>query len=268
MIQDYPHVKAEVIADSVRENLQDRVTTFLLSYPRFIHPQMMTHRMCARNAQSSRAVPVERMIKQVRMNPVIPIAFLANQRGMVGGEPIADPEIALAHWRAAAYDAADAAENLSHLGVHKQHSNRLLEPYLTITAVFTFQGPWLDHFFGLRMGHDAQPEIQCVADHMHQALAKSNPAVKKLGEWHLPFVTEAEIETASMDCLPSVSAARCARASYLNFDGKRDMQKDIQLFGSLVKDRHGSPLEHVLTPYAGPHGVFTNWQSLRSVHGQ
>lgn len=268
MIQDYPHVKAEVIADSVRSNLQDRITTFLLTYPRFIHPQMMTHRMSARNAQSSRAVPVKRMIEQVRDNPVTPIAFLANQRGMVGGDEVADPETAKREWIRAARSAASSAETLNDLGIHKQHVNRVLEPFLTITAVFTFQGPWLDHFFGLRMGHDAQPEITNVADHMFQALAQSAPTVIEPGQWHMPFVDPGELENEELQDLPPASAARCARASYLNFDGTRDIPKDLVLFRKLVDDRHGSPLEHVLTPVEGPHGVFTNWESLRSVHGQ
>ena len=43
--------------------------TFELTYPRYIHSEFMTHRVFSRNASSSRAIPVKRMIEQVRNNP-------------------------------------------------------------------------------------------------------------------------------------------------------------------------------------------------------
>ena len=266
-IVDYDHCSATVIADSIRGDLTGRVTTFLLRYPRFIHPQMMTHRMSARNAQSSRAVPVQRMIDQVLENPVTPIAFLSNQRGMVGGSEVPDPESAMRKWIRASRGAAQAASALTDANVHKQHANRVLEPFLTISSVFTFEDKWLKHFYGLRMEHDAQPEIQNLAERMHEAAAKSAPSIKQDGSWHLPFMTPKEMATIPGDILPACSAARCARASYLNFDGKREQSKDEALFKSLVNDLHMSPLEHVLMPSTdGPHGVFEHWKSLRAVH--
>jgi hypothetical protein len=44
----------------------------------------MTHHVFSRNASSSRAIPVRRVIEQVRENPVMPPKVFMNQKGMVG----------------------------------------------------------------------------------------------------------------------------------------------------------------------------------------
>ena len=45
-----------------------------------------------------------------------------------------------------------------------------------------------------------------------------------------------------------VSAARCARVSYLTHDGKRDPQADLDLYEKLTTNGHMSPLEHPARP--------------------
>ena len=67
-------IEAKIVADST--NLQGhRITTFLLTYPRFIHSELMTHRMFSRNSASSRAIPFEKMLKIVEEDPFISIAW-------------------------------------------------------------------------------------------------------------------------------------------------------------------------------------------------
>ena len=51
---------------------QDNLYTFVLRYPRMIHSEFMTHRMFSRNASSSRAIPVNKVIEQVDSKPVVP----------------------------------------------------------------------------------------------------------------------------------------------------------------------------------------------------
>ena len=57
-------IKSEIIADSINV-CGNRLTTFILEYPRFIHAEVMTHRVFSKNAASSRAIPIEKMIQQV-----------------------------------------------------------------------------------------------------------------------------------------------------------------------------------------------------------
>lgn len=66
-------ISAEILADSICNG--HRITTMLLTYPRFIHGEVMTHRLFSRNSASSRAIPFEKMVKMVEENPFIPIAW-------------------------------------------------------------------------------------------------------------------------------------------------------------------------------------------------
>lgn len=76
--------KCEIIADSKCGD--HRITTFLLTYPRIIHAEMMTHRVFSRNSASSRAIPFEKMVKMVEEDPFIPIAWQKDHKGMQGTE--------------------------------------------------------------------------------------------------------------------------------------------------------------------------------------
>ena len=52
-------IEAKIIADSLSE-AGKRIVTFELQYQRFIHGEVMTHRLFSRNAMSSRAIPVKK----------------------------------------------------------------------------------------------------------------------------------------------------------------------------------------------------------------
>ena len=56
---------ARVLLDSVSPG-GVRLVTMEVRYPRFIHAEFMTHRMFSRNAGSSRALPIRKMIAAVR----------------------------------------------------------------------------------------------------------------------------------------------------------------------------------------------------------
>ena len=49
--------KATVLAYSCHERGDAPIITWELMYPRYIHSELMTHRMFSRNASSSRATP-------------------------------------------------------------------------------------------------------------------------------------------------------------------------------------------------------------------
>lgn len=141
----------------------ENLWTFELTYPRYIHSEFMTHRVFSRNASSSRAIPVRRVIEQVRENPVMPPKVFMNQKGMVG-ETEADASTATefyALWGEAAENACKTAEMMERLGIHKQHVNRILEPFQFIKVIVTAT-EWYN-FFALRLAPDAQPEIRQLA---------------------------------------------------------------------------------------------------------
>lgn len=238
-------IKAEIVADSIAPS-GSRITTFVLTYPRFIHAEFMTHRMFSRNASSSRAIPVKKSIQMVRDNPVIPLAFTKNQKGMQGGEAL-DQEAhdkAVAAWLEGRDRAVAIAEKLADLEVHKQYANRILEPYAHITVVVT-STDW-DNFFALRCHYMAQPEICELAMQMYAAYCSSKTKLLQTGEWHLPFTDDLQGVWKIEDAIIR-SVARCARVSYLNHDGTSSMfEQDKQLYDRLLGSVpiHASPAEH------------------------
>jgi thymidylate synthase ThyX len=269
MNRPYPFVSAEVVCDSLHPDLDIRLTTLQVKCPRFIWSEVMTHRVFSRNAQSSRACPVATMIERVKKNPVMPIEFGSNQPGMQAGEPLTGAALTRAEdvWKDAAWMAAEYADKLINLGVHKQVANRILEPYVQISAVIT-STEW-DNFFKLRIHPDAQPEIHALAKAMKQAMDESTPDKLGYREWHLPYIRKEEINHPYND-LRRWSAARCARVSFDNHDGTEvNPDKDNTLSHRLIgaSPRHWSPFEHQATPMKTDH-MFANFRGFKSSRSQ
>src|SRR5690606_11335376 len=126
----------DILAASVND-AGERLTTFLLTYPRFIHGELLTHRIFTRNAMSSRAMPVRKMIDEVAECPVIPIHWGAAQRGMQAFSEVGfvNQIASRTEWLKARDYAVQQAEKLASLGLHKQIVNRILEPFQWIRTV-------------------------------------------------------------------------------------------------------------------------------------
>lgn len=254
----------------------ENLWTFELTYPRYIHSEFMTHRVFSRNASSSRAIPVKRMIEQVRENTVVPPKIFMNQKGMVG-ETEADPVTTTAFhvlWEEAAENACKTAEMMERLGIHKQHVNRILEPFQYIKVIVTATD-WYN-FFVLRLAPDAQPEMRELANAIYDEMNRyHNKAVGvlELDKEHsvvsLPYITDEDIKEIGKEeyhTLMKISAARCARVSYNNHDGsKPDIKKDLELYGHLYNSKHMSPMEHacIRDEDYRKNANLNGWKSLR-----
>ena len=241
-------IKATVIADSVNP-AGKRITSFVCVYPRFIHSEILTHRALSRNAASSRAIPVEKMMKRVQEEPAMPIWWGRNQKGMQAREELSPHEQRTAKllWLHACGNALDSARALTNLGVHKQIANRVLEPFMHMETIITAT-EW-GNFFNQRVHPDAQPEFNALAREMLTALVASTPVKKAWGEWHMPFGDRYLDEGLSQAQRLKICVARCARISYLNFDGDIDHEKDYRLHDDLMKAPHPSPFEHASMAY-------------------
>lgn len=256
----------KIIADSIHATTGKRITTFQLRYWRAIHGELMTHRVFSRNASSSRAIPVKKVIEQVRNDPAMPIHWGKNQSGMQANDVLTGEELKLVQkqWINAAQNAADTAEIMMNAKLHKQVANRILEPFQYIEVVLT--ATELDNWFELRDHEDAQPEIRELAQLMKQALESSSPRQLQIWEWHLPYITDEEHTLHPIGLLLKVSAARCCRVSYLRHDGMSpDIDKDIQLCDDLAGSRpiHASPFEH----QAQADNVSTYGYMSKELHG-
>lgn len=264
---------AKIIADSVSRHGQ-RLTTMEVVFPRMVLAEFNTHRVFSRNSASSRAIPVEKQLRKIKEQPFVPEYWGANQSGMQAeAELIAEAkDAALDEWLAARDSAVAHVEKLLAIGLHKQLANRILEPFMWHTVIVTAT-EW-SNYFALRANEMAQPEIRKVSELMQAAYEASMPKHLSDDEWHLPLIQEEEYDGVfeKSDDARKISAARCARVSYLTHEGKRDLSADIVLYDRLTSGGHMSPLEHVARPLTEDElsegefrGNFRGWMQLRKL---
>lgn len=263
---------AQIITDSITETRR-RLTTFQITFPRIVLAEFNTHRVFSRNSASSRAIPVMKMIDQVIENPYIPGHWGSNKPGMQAGEQIQCPLTAQDTWLCARNRAVETARELHELGVHKQTVNRLLEPFMWHTVIVTAT-EWLN-FFNLRCHKDAHPDIQIIANMMRELYVSdlATPKLLDYEQWHLPYTTDEDRTRIDDNTLRKLSISRCARVSYLNHAGERDIAADIKLFDRLKSNGHLSPFEHVARPMnhnikggeSHLQGNFRGWAQFRKM---
>lgn len=284
-------ISAQTILSSDLSKTGIRLTTLLLRYPRWIHAEVRTHRLhrttedlteaaldtlagttrvveapteslmecedVSRNAGSSRAVPINRMIASVRRDPAVPIHWGKAQKGMqadeehdapvhiefMGQEMILSREDAVAWHREASIA---LAQGFSDAGYHKQLANRYLEAHDHITVLVSATN-WTN-FLAQRDHKDAEPHMRELARQMRIELEKPAMQVLKSGEWHTPFITDEDMVDLSESERVIKSSACNASTSYKTVEGF-DMTIDVakRIYGDLLGGDllHASPGEHV-----------------------
>lgn len=245
---------AKILADSVSEQ-GHRFTTFEVTFPRIILAEVNTHKMLSKNSASSRAIPIKRMLELAREHPYIPSRWPINGKGMSTQEYETNPvliEMKRIEWLTARDAAAHQAEVLLELNVHKQITNRLLEPFLFHTAVIS--GTDWPNFQHLRNHPEAHPDFQELAQWMGEVMNASRPKLLTNKQWHRPYLAAGDIDTDGAPVGDSyfnkVSAGLCAAVSYLRQEeatggncGSAAARTDL-----MIKSGHMSPLEHVARP--------------------
>lgn len=258
--------KAEIIKDSINPD-SDRITTFMLTFPRPILAEFNTHRMLSRNAASSRAIPANKLIARIREEPALPSFWGANQAGMqsfaeLGGALRTQAE---AEWLALRDTVLQSCDTMANeIGLHKQWANRPLETWMHVTVLATATD-W-DNFFALRAHPAAHPDFMQLAYRMLHAYLESTPAQRQWGEWHLPFEDQMP-EGLDEPTRLKVAVARAARLSYLTFEGDIDVRKDVELHDRLLAHdpKHASPAEHQAKAEPSKPGY---WEDLQNVLAQ
>jgi thymidylate synthase ThyX len=237
--------QAVILADSLNAETGDRWVTFEISnFPKVLLQELNTHRMLSRNAASSRAMPIAKVIERVKQNPYIP-TFRENQRGMVG-KVIHDQERwhkAEQIYRRALESAIHYAEQMAEINIHKEAVNRLLEPFMTVPVIIS--GTEWQNFFRLRTSPDATPDFQATALLLQELYHSNIPKTLQAGELHCIYAEHIPDDLPIGDRL-KVMSARAARISYRNHGTNHiDIQKDLELAENLIRDGHLSPLEHI-----------------------
>ena len=266
-------IRAKVIADSINPD-GVRITTVEGVFNRYLLAEFNTHRVFSRNSASSRAIPVEKVMRQVWSDPALPIHWGANQKGMQARDQLSGWRRWLARrlFLMARIPTLIIVWMLTKVKLHKQVANRLLEPWVWHTIVFTAT-EW-ENFFKLRLHPDAQPEFQEFARCCRVALHESTPRQLKWGEWHLPYVSYVEGyliagDTEGPDPFKNgpakVSAACCARVSY-NRAYAKSIAEDLVMCNRLESSGHWSPFEHPACAERGRFGNFEGWKQLRKFY--
>lgn len=295
-------ISAKTILRSRNVSAPNKVlSTLLLRYPRFIHAEFMTHRCMSRNAASSRAIPVKKMIDDILADTAMPIHWGAAQKGMQADREcnesmeivqIWDDGYGLLElptrldrekaWLEARDRAIYIAEKFADAGYHKQVINRLLEPFMHITVLVS-STEW-DNFLELRDHKDAEPHIQMLAREIRKCLEdESTVQTLEPGQWHLPFVEMGDTALFGGDIdrdAIKLSVARCASTSYKTTDGfDMTLERAVAIYDKLhTKPFHASPFEHVaqadsavISPFTDEqiflnhkeHGNFVGFRQLR-----
>lgn len=250
-------MQVKILKDSISAHTGVRLTTFELEYPRFIHSELMTHRMLSKNAASSRAIPVDKCIEQVTENLAMPVYWGANKAGMQAKEEVQDIENAQNIWKISAHHAVQSAINLKNAGLHKQIVNRVIEPFVNIKVVLT--GTDFNNLFWLRYHEDAQPEFFELAKLMRHEMDHSQPVRLTNGEWHLPYIDTSfgadgeqhyfvNGEQLTLEQAKKISVSCCAQVSYRKNDVS--LEKALDIYDRLISSSpiHASPTEHQGTP--------------------
>lgn len=256
MNNEFPSSK--VICHSKAPN-GDELITLEIELHRYILSEFNTHRSLSRNFQSSRAVPVEKMIQQVRDNPAMPVHWGANQRGMVADKEnnasvylwaLGVESSVEDAWKMAATHAVNSAECLNKAGYHKQIVNRLLEPFMKTKGVVTATREAFEALFLLRCHKDAQPEFKLLAERMRASIEASKPQDLDYGDYHLPYVDKNHCYSKKEAIQVSTSCS--AQVSYRVLDDS--LEKALKIYDMLNLPENGvyredaphfSPTEHV-----------------------
>jgi hypothetical protein len=242
---------AKMVLDSISP-FDVRLCTIEATYPRFVHAEVLTHRDRERNSASSRAIPWmswrpkfkaeseaeyamnkaaggidmlhdKCMKKMILTDPVVPLKFGMEQRGMQKGEDIPPHLAHLAEklWLMGRDYMVDIADMLHNIGetymriqrgelesfglfaagpehhancedvkIHKSLANRLTEPWMWITVVMTAT-EW-NNFFRLRCHPAAEQHFFKIACMIRDVIRESKPRRLNFGEIHAPYVTEEE----------------------------------------------------------------------------
>lgn len=271
--------KARVIAKSISAVTGKTITTVEAEFPRPILAEFNTHNAISKNSSSSRAVPVPKMLAQVREHTALLARYGAANKGMqdagvhdalidyLGSE--LTPED---FWIEAAHTASFFAETYHEAGYAKQVCNRLIEPFQMMKVVMTAT-EW-NNFFWLRDHGAADPTIEQLAQVIKEAIDGAEAVELQPGEWHTPYynsgywkpsllqTTAGNSEAFSvvvdsfghtLEHALTISSSCCAQVSFRAIDDTVEKAKGVVAKLNLNGEEpdqpvHASPLEHQGTP--------------------
>lgn len=242
--------------------------SFLFSYERFIHAEVMTHRW-SRNYSSSRAIPYERMMAWIEQDPAMPLHLGSNKPGMQSGAEVDRPDAFRGLLRSLFRNVRDRCDDLVEMfNPHKEIINRYTEPFGWITGVATMGRAQLMNCFALRCTKFAHPNIQRLTVNMARLYRQSKPQELRAGQWHTPFFDDyipiGDLSEPQVHRALVWSSARAAWCSYNNPNKDAAWESALKRHDDCVTLKHATPLEHPLQAGAKG-GLVPGYGSYRSM---
>lgn len=290
------NVSANLVEASINPYGQ-MIITYEVVCPPWVWIEILTHRVFSRNANSTRAISLNKVRDFTAQNPMLPRKVYLEQKGM--GSTLEHPDQIF--YNEISVDLMDksieAHKKLSEAGYCKQDVNILLYPWFSYTGVITATD--FQNFFSLRVNPLSRPDMRDLATQMYIIFLKlhgfspaqietllkeklngqfdesylknflnhsiKEPEVLNFGEFHLPYISSDE-KMLELNKKQKVSIARCARRLVRLGESKIEpLHKDLDLYERLRINRHLSPFEHVASPCVGRNDNFSGWQSYRNL---
>jgi thymidylate synthase ThyX len=175
--------------------------------------------------------------------------FMQQGEGMTSSPlPVDNQQVCAAIWQNVWDYCAQAAQNLSDLGVSNEFSNRVFPTYKMMHGVITATEDGWRYLRRLRQSKQADWTMQIAATIISEALAGVEWAYRST---HLPYITDYERSTIQGQELFLLSGARCARVSYAR-QGKGKTDKELYTYLLDPSDPHLAPFEHAAIWTADP----------------
>ena len=164
------------------------------------------------------------MMRLVKENPFVPIAWMIDHEGMQGTQYFSEDQVKdlllVEDWLEARTTILNIAKSFHDKGLTKQIVNRLIEPFLWHTVIVT--GSEWENFFALRNHPAADIHIQELAKKMMDVYNASTPKSLMAGEWHIPFGDKFDENRVA-------KAAGFASLGYTNYSKELEIQTKIKI---------------------------------------
>lgn len=238
---------AKVVLDSLAP-CGRRLCSVEAKYWRAIHSEIMTHRDCARNAASSRAIPWRRVAKAklrdipangtiiskgqfaeigtdldeiydyvvgnctvsyVGNSPFIPVFIGTEQKGMQSGSEIIEPN------RSAIIECIKRMKDFCLTECNKMYElgahKSIINRYVEPWSYITILRTATEwkNFYRLRVHPKAEKHFNFIATMMKLAMNNSVPRRLREGEWHLPYLREEDQHDAENCLIPERLRLQC-----------------------------------------------------------
>lgn len=142
-------IDAKVIADSICN--KNRITTMLVTMPRFVLAYFNMYRMFSRNSSNNKIIPFKKIVRAVEKDPFIPIVWMKTRQGLKGNEYLGSESSEIFkyyseeitkeqlenEWIEARNTAIERAISLNNLGVSKQLCTSILMPFMWENVLIT-----------------------------------------------------------------------------------------------------------------------------------